>query len=165
MSGPVFLLLLLPNCPTLPILILPSVLFLHSYLLFLIGRLSKWIWERKDSHINVRLSYLEELYFYIRFHLKPKLLEILNLHKKSKLFLWIACQLQFQHSQKLDEFCTRYHLFNCVLRDSTPHFVGPSVRRSVRWSVRWSVRRSVGHTLLFVFFFIFGFTAPAQMIW
>ena len=35
-------------------------------------------------------------------------------------------------------------IYGRLLRDSTPHFVGPSVRRSVHWSVR--------HTLLF-----FGF--------
>ena len=48
------------------------------------------------------------------------------------------------------------HIFSRVLRDSTPRFVGPSVRWSVRPSVRRSVGPSVGpsvrHTLLF-----FGF--------
>ena len=44
-----------------------------------------------------------------------------------------------------------YTLFSCVLRDSTPRFVGPSVRRSVT-----------------LYFFgdigVFGLTAPAQML-
>ena len=39
-------------------------------------------------------------------------------------------------------------VFSRVLRDSTPRFVGPSVRRSVRPSVGPSVR----HTLLFLGF-------------
>ena len=51
-----------------------------------------------------------------------------------------------------------------MLRDSTPGFVGPSVRQSVRLSVRWSVRLLVRHTLLFCFFAVFGLTAPAQVI-
>ena len=42
-------------------------------------------------------------------------------------------------------------VFSRVLRDSTPRFVGPSVRGSVRRSVR----RSVGHTLLFLGFWDF----------
>ena len=47
-------------------------------------------------------------------------------------------------------------IFSRELRDSTPRFVGPSVRPSVRPSV----------TLYFFWVFgIFGFTAPAQMIW
>ena len=40
-------------------------------------------------------------------------------------------------------------VFSRVLHDSTPPFVGPSVR---------------GHTLLFLFFAVFGLTVPAQMI-
>ena len=56
------------------------------------------------------------------------------------------------------------NIFSRMLRDSTPGFVGPSVRRSVRWSVRWSVRLLVRHTLLFCFFAVFGLTAPAQVI-
>ena len=45
-----------------------------------------------------------------------------------------------------------YTLFSCVLRDSTPRFVSPSVLQSV--------------TLYFFgfFFAVFGLTAPAQMI-
>ena len=46
-------------------------------------------------------------------------------------------------------------VFSRVLRDSTPRFVGSSVRPSVRPS----------HFTFFVFFFVvFGLTAPAQMI-
>ena len=52
-------------------------------------------------------------------------------------------------------------LFSRVLRDSTPRFVGPSVRPSVRRSVGPSVRQ----TLLFFVFAVFGLTAPAQMVW
>ena len=50
-------------------------------------------------------------------------------------------------------------LFSRVLRDSTPRFVGPSVRPLVGRSVRPS------HFTFFWVFGIFGFTAPAQMIW
>ena len=48
------------------------------------------------------------------------------------------------------------NFFSRVLRDSTTHFVGPSVHRFVRWSL----------TLYFFLFFfaVFGLTAPAQMI-
>ena len=46
-------------------------------------------------------------------------------------------------------------IFSCVLRDSTPRFVGPSVGPSVRPSVT-------------LYFFgvngVFGLTAPAQML-
>ena len=50
-------------------------------------------------------------------------------------------------------------LFSRVLRDSTPRFVGPSVRRSVGPSVGPSV------TLYFFWVFaVFGLTAPAQMM-
>ena len=52
-------------------------------------------------------------------------------------------------------------LFSRVLRDSTPRFVGPSVRPSVCPSVCPSVR----HTSLFLVFAVFGLTAPTQMIW
>ena len=47
-------------------------------------------------------------------------------------------------------------IFSHVLRDSTPRFVGPSVRRSVRPSVT---------LYFFCVFTVFGLTAPAQMIW
>ena len=43
-------------------------------------------------------------------------------------------------------------IFSRVLRDSTPHFVGPSVGPSVT-------------IYFFCFFAVFGLTAPAQMIW
>ena len=92
------------------------------YLSFLIGRLSKWVWERQESDLHIRLSHLEEFYFYLRFHVKPKLLSILNDHRNSRLFLWIACNMVFQHGQQLDEFCTRYHWhnqFNCCLCDQS----------------------------------------------
>ena len=84
--------------------------------LFLIGRLSKWVWERQDTHLHIRLSHMEEFFFYIKFHVKPKLMTILNEHPHSKLFLWIATCMTFQHGQKLDEFCTRYqlHLTNYI---------------------------------------------------
>ena len=66
-------------------------------------------------------------------------------------------------------------VFSRVLRDSTPRFVGPSVRRSVgplvRWSVgplvRWSVgpsvRRSIRHTTFSALFGVLTLTmAPAH---
>ena len=46
-------------------------------------------------------------------------------------------------------------IFSRVLRDSTPRFVGPSVRRSVGRS----------HFTFCFFFAVFGLSAPAQMIW
>ena len=60
-----------------------------------------------------------------------------------------------------------------MLHNSTPRFVGSSVRLSVRLLVRLSVRPSVCpsvhlsvcHTLLFCFFFaVVGLTASAQMV-
>ena len=39
-----------------------------------------------------------------------------------------------------------------MARDSTPRFVGPSIRPSVRLSVCPSVRLSVRHTLLFLLY-------------
>ena len=46
-------------------------------------------------------------------------------------------------------------IFSCVLRDSTPHFAGPSVHPSISQSVRWSIR----HT--FWVLMVFGLTASA----
>ena len=110
--------------------------------LFLIGRLSKWVWERQDTHLHIRLSHIEEIFFYIKFHVKPKLLTILNEHPHSKLFLWIATCMTFQHGQKLDEFCTRYQLQWPIVLTSflsaTKHlhnWLCPSVGRLVGWSV------------------------------
>ena len=95
------------------------------FIFILIGRLSKWVWERKDSHAHIRLSHLEELFYFIHFHAKPKLLSILNEHKHSKLYMWIACNLKFQHGQNLDEFCTRYSV-NII-----PFFLFPDMTYSI----------------------------------
>ena len=46
----------------------------------------------------------------------------------------------------------RNHLFSRVLRDTTPRFVRPSVRRPVGRLVGWSVGRSVGPNLTFFMF-------------
>ena len=53
-----------------------------------------------------------------------------------------------------NSICSR--IVSRVLRDSTPHFVRPSVGRSVRPSVR--------HILLFLWILFFDLTAPAQMV-
>ena len=56
-----------------------------------------------------------------------------------------------------DEFLKQ--IFSRLLRDSTPRFVGPSIRPSVGPCVSPSV------TLYFLgVFAVFGLTAPAQMI-
>ena len=49
-------------------------------------------------------------------------------------------------------------VYSRVLRDSTPRFVGPSVRRSVGPSVGPS------HFTFLFFFAVFGLTAPARVI-
>ena len=77
-------------------------------LLSLSGRLSKWVFEREESQSEIRLSHLEEIFFYCQFHLKPKLFEEIERHKDQKLLFWLAFNLKFQHSLELTEFCNRY---------------------------------------------------------
>ena len=59
----------------------------------------------------------------------------------------------FEVSERFESDCRP--VFSRVLRDSTPRFVGPSVRPSIGPSV----------TLYFFWVFaVFGLTAPAQMM-
>ena len=70
-------------------------------------------------------------------------------------FLRTICRFSFLFS--LSFFTTFFPIllfFSRVLRDSTPRFVGPSVRRSVRPSVRRSV-----HPSHFTFLALMGFLA------
>ena len=72
------------------------------------GRLTKWVFEREESQNEIRLSHLEEIFFYCKFHLKPKLLEEIERNNDKKLFFWLAFNLKFQHAIELTEFCNRY---------------------------------------------------------
>ena len=70
-----------------------------------VGVASKIIWTRTPSETS-RLEYHQELIFYARYKLLPKLESLVG--AEGRFYLWLATEIQFEKPDDKSETCTRY---------------------------------------------------------
>ena len=70
-----------------------------------VGVASKIIWTRTPSETS-RLEYHQELIFYTRYKLLPKLESLVG--AEGRFYLWLATEIQFEKPDDKLETCTRY---------------------------------------------------------